>query len=169
MEAVKLNETNEADNQYLTFILDKEEFGVDILSVQELRGWENATPMPNSPDWIEGVINLRGVIVPIVCLRKRFGLESREACPTTVVVIVKVATKEQERVVGIVVDAVSEVYNVNAADLQPAPSMDGAISIDFVKGLATIDDKMVILLDINKLINEGVLAVDAEAGAAEAA
>ncbi|MBL1353629.1 MAG: chemotaxis protein CheW [Zetaproteobacteria bacterium] len=156
MEAINTTQTTE--NQYLTFILDEEEFGVDILSVQELRGWENATPMPNTPDWIQGVINLRGVIVPIVCLRKRFGLEDREPCPTTVMIIVKVASGDKERVLGIVVDAVSEVYNINESDLQPAPSMDGAISIDFVKGLATIDEKMVILLDINKLVNEGVLA-----------
>ena len=152
-----MNETQSTENQYLTFILDDEEFGVDILSVQELRGWETATPMPNTPAWIQGVINLRGVIVPIVCLRKRFGLEDRKPCPTTVVIIVKVASGEKERVLGIVVDAVSEVYNINAADLQAAPSMDGAISVDFVKGLATIDEKMVILLDIGRLVNEGVL------------
>jgi len=162
MESIDITKT---ENQYLTFILDDEEFGVDILSVQELRGWEHATPMPNTPDWIEGVINLRGVIVPIVSLRKRFGIEHREPCPTTVVIIVKVVSGAKERVLGMVVDAVSEVYNINESDLQPAPNMEGAISVDFVRGLATIEDKMVILLDINKLINEGVLQETGEAAA----
>jgi len=152
-----MNGAQSTENQYLTFILDEEEFGVDILSVQELRGWESATPMPNTPDWIEGVINLRGVIVPIVCLRKRFGLAHREPSPTTVVIIVKVAADEKERVLGIVVDAVSEVYNINVSDLQGAPNMNGAISVEFIKGLATIDEKMVILLDIGRLVNDGVL------------
>ena len=152
-----MNGAQSTENQYLTFILDEEEFGVDILSVQELRGWESATPMPNTPDWIEGVINLRGVIVPIVCLRKRFGLAHREPSPTTVVIIVKVTADDKERVLGIVVDAVSEVYNINVSDLQGAPNMNGAISVEFIKGLATIDEKMVILLDIGRLVNDGVL------------
>ncbi|MDQ7002541.1 MAG: chemotaxis protein CheW [Ghiorsea sp.] len=146
-----------ADNQYLTFMLSGEEYGVDILTVQELRGWENATPIPNTPSFVLGVINLRGVVVPIVDLRDRFGLECKEYGPTTVVIIVKVDGGEKERVMGIVVDAVSEVYDINPSEMQPPPDMEGAISIDFVTGLATMEDKMVILLDINKLINEGVL------------
>lgn len=160
-----------ADNQYLTFMLSGEEYGVDILTVQELRGWENATPIPNTPSFVLGVINLRGVVVPIVDLRDRFGLECKEYGPTTVVIIVKVDAGEKERVMGIVVDAVSEVYDINPSEMQPPPDMEGAISIDFVTGLATMDDKMVILLDINKLINEGVLKTTRQSNqtAAEAA
>jgi len=156
MEAVASLSTSE--NQYLTFMLSGEEYGVDILTVQELRGWETTTPIPNTPSFVLGVINLRGVVVPIVDLRNRFGLESIEYGPTTVVIIVKVEAAGKERVLGIVVDAVSEVYDISKGDMQPPPDMDGSISIEFVTGLATIDDKMVILLDINKLVNEGILS-----------
>ncbi|MBL4759252.1 MAG: purine-binding chemotaxis protein CheW [Mariprofundaceae bacterium] len=148
----------DAENQYLTFMLAGEEYGVDILTVQELRGWEDTTPIPNTPDFVLGVINLRGVVVPIVSLRERFELEAAAHGPTTVVIIVKVAGGDKDRVLGIVVDAVSEVYDISGDDLQPPPDMQGAISIDFITGLAMIDEKMVILLDINKLINEGVLS-----------
>ncbi|MDX8396464.1 MAG: chemotaxis protein CheW [Mariprofundaceae bacterium] len=158
MEAVAIAESDSTEEQYLTFMLAGEEYGVDILTVQELRGWEEATPIPNTPDYVKGVINLRGVVVPIIDLRERFNLENVEYNPTTVVIIVKVVADKGDRIMGIVVDAVSEVYNVREADMQPAPDMDGAISIDFVKGLATIDGKMVILLEINRLINEGVLS-----------
>jgi len=147
-----------AENQYLTFLLAGEEYGVDILKVQELRGWEPATPIPNTPSFVCGVINLRGVVVPIVDLRERFGLETVQYCPTTVVIIVKVSNGEKERILGIVVDAVSDVYDIDKSKLQPSPDMEGAISTDFVAGLATIDEKMIILLDINKLIHEGVLS-----------
>jgi len=147
-----------AEHQYLTFLLAGEEYGVDILTVQELRGWEEATPIPNTPSFVLGVINLRGVVVPIVDLRERFGLESMEFGPTTVVIIVKVPSAGKERILGIVVDAVSEVYDIDKVDMQPPPDMDGAISTNFVTGLATMEDKMVILLNISKLINEGILS-----------
>jgi len=147
-----------AENQYLTFMLSGEEYGVDILTVQELRGWEDTTPIPNTPPFVLGVINLRGVVVPIVDLRARFGLEAMEHGPTTVVIIVKVDAGGKERVLGIVVDAVSEVYDIDKDNMQPPPEMEGSISIDFVTGLATMEDKMVILLDINKLVNEGILS-----------
>jgi len=156
MEAVASLSTSE--NQYLTFMLSGEEYGVDILTVQELRGWEETTPIPNTPSFVLGVINLRGVVVPIVDLRDRFGLERIDYGPTTVVIIVKVEAAGKERVLGIVVDAVSEVYDIDKGDMQPPPDMEGSISIDFVTGLATMDDKMVILLDINKLVNEGILS-----------
>jgi len=161
MEAVASLSTSE--NQYLTFMLSGEEYGVDILTVQELRGWEETTPIPNTPSFVLGVINLRGVVVPIVDLRQRFGLERMEFGPTTVVIIVKVQTGGKERVLGIVVDAVSEVYDISKDDMQPPPDMEGSISIDFVTGLATMDDKMVILLDINKLVTEGILSKKAVA------
>jgi len=169
MEAVA--SLNAAENQYLTFMLAGEEYGVDILTVQELRSWEDTTPIPNTPSFVLGVINLRGVVVPIVDLRDRFGLTSMEHGPTTVVIIVKVEAAGKERVLGIVVDAVSEVYDIKQGDMQPPPDMDGSISIDFVTGLATMDEKMVILLDINKLVNEGILSnsPSKEVVAAEAA
>ncbi len=157
MDAVaKVDELSE--NQYLSFILAGEEYGIDILVVQELRGWEDTTQIPNTPAYVKGVINLRGVVVPIIDLRSRFNLEEVEHGPATVVVIVKVTVASKERILGVVVDGVAEVYHINESDMQPAPEMEGAISIDFVKGLATMNDKMIILLDINRLINEGVLS-----------
>ncbi|MFQ5518934.1 MAG: chemotaxis protein CheW [Mariprofundus sp.] len=163
MEAVASLDT--AAQQYLTFMLADEEYGVDILTVQELRGWEETTPIPNTPSFVLGVINLRGVVIPIVDLRDRFGLEKIDYSPTTVVIIVKVLANGKERVLGIVVDAVSEVYDIAKEDMQPPPEMDGAISIDFVTGLATMNEEMVILLDINKLITEGVLSNSSKASA----
>ncbi len=145
--------------QFLTFILAGEEYGVDILRVQEIKGWDGATPIPNTPEYIRGVINLRGTIVPIVDLRRRFELEPVAYGPTTVVIVLKVRTADRTRVVGIVVDAVSDVYNVADGDLKPPPEFGGAVAVDFVRGLATVDDKMVILLEIDELLNSGALAL----------
>ena len=158
---------NTSEHQYLTFMLAEEEYGVDILTVQELRGWQETTPIPNTPDYVLGVINLRGVVIPIVDLRNRFGLEHKAYGPTTVVIIVKVMANGKERVLGIVVDAVSEVYDIRNEDTQPPPDMDGAISVDYVTGLATMEKKMVILLDINRLIHEGILSKHKEKEASD--
>jgi len=143
--------------QYLTFKLAGEEYGVDILRVQEIKGWEKATRIPHVPDFVLGVINLRGAIVPIIELRKRFSLEPAEFGPTTVVIVVKVASERGVRTVGMVVDAVCEVYNVVAADLRAAPELGSSVDTAFVKGLATVDDKMLILLDIDRLITASML------------
>ncbi|HTT07900.1 MAG TPA: chemotaxis protein CheW [Gammaproteobacteria bacterium] len=146
----------EAASQYLTFMLAGEEYGVDIHKVQEIRCWEQPTMLPNAINFVLGVINLRGTVVPIIDLRRRFGLEHGEFGPTTVVVVAKVSCADKDRVVGVVVDAVSEVYNVNDEQVRPAPDLGGAISTDFVKGLVTLGEKMIILLDIDKLINAGL-------------
>jgi len=143
--------------QFLTFILNGEEYGVDILKVQGIQGWSKVTPIPNTPDFMLGVINLRGAVVPIVDLRKRFQLDIVDYGPTTVVIVVKVASDDGERVVGMVVDAVSEVYNVNAKDIKPSPSFSGSISTEYIRGLSMIENKMVILLEIDSLVNAGVL------------
>jgi purine-binding chemotaxis protein CheW len=142
--------------QYLTFQLAGEEYGVDILRVQEIKGWERATRIPHVPHYVLGVINLRGAIVPIIELRRRFGLEQAEFGPTTVVIVVKVTSERGVRTVGMVVDAVCEVYNVAAADLRPAPELGASVDAAFVKGLATIENKMLILLDIDRLINASI-------------
>ncbi len=142
--------------QYLTFQLAGEEYGVDILRVQEIKGWEKATRIPHSPHYVLGVINLRGSVVPIIELRRRFGLESSEFGPTTVVIVVKVSSARGERTVGLVVDAVCEVYNVPLADIKPPPEVGAGIDTDFVRGLSTMDDKMLILLDIDKLIADTI-------------
>jgi len=147
----------EDGDQYLTFMLAGEEYGVDILRVQEIKGWDNVTPIPNTPKYIKGVINLRGTIVPIVDLRERFSIEAIPYGPTTVVIVLRVNGEKGSRIMGIVVDAVSEVYNISEESLKPAPDFGQAISTDFVMGLGTVDDKMIIVLDIDHLLNSSVL------------
>ncbi|HEB91931.1 MAG TPA: chemotaxis protein CheW [Gammaproteobacteria bacterium] len=155
-----LASTGEVDgSQFLTFLLAGEEYGVDILRVQEIKGWNAVTPIPNTPEYIRGVINLRGTIVPIVDLRRRFGLEPMEYGPMTVVIVLKVMREDKSRVMGIVVDAVSDVYNVQDESLKPAPDFGSVVNVDFVQGLATVDETMVIILDIDHLLNSGELAV----------
>lgn len=159
-EQIAAGVDSEADgNQFLTFFLADEEYGVDILRVQEIKGWNAVTPIPNTPDYIRGVINLRGIIVPIVDLRRRFGLEAVEYGPMTVVIVLKVMREDKSRVMGIVVDAVSDVYNVQDESLKPAPDFGSVVNVDFVQGLATVDDAMVIILDIDHLLNSGELAM----------
>ena len=144
-------------DQYLTFMLGDEEYGVDILRVQEIRGWDSATAIPNAPDYVLGVVNLRGVVVPIFDLRKRFNQENVEFTPETVTVVVKVQHEKGERTIGMVVDAVSDVYNITAENINSAPEVGGSVNMEFIKGLATINDAMIILLDVDELINVGVL------------
>lgn len=143
--------------QYLTFALDKEEYGVNILRVQGIQGWDRVTAIPNTPDYVLGVINLRGAIVPIVDLRRRFGLPATGFGPTTVVIVVKVMRQRHERTVGLVVDSVSEVCNVQPGDRKPAPDFGTGVETGFVQGLVTVDERLVILLDIDRLVCEGLL------------
>lgn len=139
--------------QYLTFIMAGEEYGVDILCVQEIRGWESATPIPNAPPTVKGVINLRGTIVPIVDLRRCFGLDAIEYTPITVVIVVKVNGPKGARTMGIVVDAVSDVYNIDDTEVKAAPDLGDTVETEFVKGLVSINGKMVILLELEKLLD----------------
>lgn len=155
----EINLDDGSEGQFLTFIMAKEEYGVDILRVQEIRGWDNVTPIPNTPSYIKGVINLRGTIVPIIDLRERFGLDSMEYDATTVVIVLKVVNGDRERIMGIVVDAVSDVYNVGEDEMNPPPDFGSVVSIDFVKGLVTVEEKMLIILEIDEMLNSGDLAI----------
>jgi purine-binding chemotaxis protein CheW len=154
-ELTELSHSNA--EQYLTFMLDREEYGVEILRVQGIQGWDSVTPIPNTPDYVLGVINLRGLVVPIIDLRKRFQLEDIPFGPTTVVIVVKVIGDGSERIVGMVADAVSEVYNINQQEVKPAPDFGSAVDTEFVRGLASLDEKMVILLDVDHLVNAGIM------------
>ncbi|MDX1351611.1 MAG: chemotaxis protein CheW [Thiomicrorhabdus sp.] len=147
-----------ADDQVLSFVLGNEEYGVDILRVQEIKGWEKTTAIPNTPDFVMGVINLRGSVVPIVDLRVRFGLQEITYNDSTVVIIVRsVDSSGAQKIIGLVVDGVSDVYALNRSELQVAPEMAGTINTDYVNGLATVSDKMVIVLHVDQLINDGIL------------
>lgn len=152
MSLDELESQDASEQQYLTFIMAEEEYGVDILAVQEIRGWEPTTAIPNAPDYIRGVINLRGTIVPIMDLRMRFGLPAVEYSPVTVVVILKVITESSEKVMGVVVDAVSDVYSIKPAEVRQPPDMNQDQNTDFLRGLVNVKKKMVILLDVATLI-----------------
>ena len=154
MAETNIPDTGMADEQqYLTFIMSGEEYGVDILAVQEIRGWEEPTSIPNAPRYIRGVINLRGTIVPIMDLRMRFGLEHIEYTATTVVIILKFDGEHGERVMGIVVDAVSDVYTIADGSTRKPPELTEDDNSDFIKGLVNVNEKMVILLDVEELLN----------------
>lgn len=152
MEAQVINKVL-VEQEYLTFILDDEEFGIDILCVQEIKGWTPVTEIPNTPDYLKGVINLRGVIVPIVDLRERFNLSAIDYGPTTVVIVLRAESEGKEVVVGIVVDAVSEVYKLDDENIRDAPNLGSSVDSRFLKGMATIDEKIIILLDSEKLLD----------------
>jgi len=141
-----------ANQQYLTFKLAGEEYGVGILAVQEIRGWSAVTAIPHSPPWVLGIIDLRGVVVPVIDLRWRFALAKAQFGPSTVVIVIRVATGAAERTVGLVVDAVSEVYDINESALRQLPDLGSSAAAEVVNGLAHTDGKTVILLDATRLV-----------------
>lgn len=152
-------------SQFLTFLCAGEEYGVAILCVQEIKGWEGVTRVPHTPDYLLGVMNLRGVIVPVIDLRTRFGLEPRSPDGSTVVIVVRVHTERGEKTAGVVVDAVSEVYSVAAQNIKPTPSLGTSIDHACVHSLASVGDKMVMLLDIDRLVTSCIGHADAAGGA----
>jgi purine-binding chemotaxis protein CheW len=135
--------------EFLSFTLGQEEYGLDIQKVQELRGYESVTRIANAPEFVKGVINLRGVIVPIVDLRIKFSLGTPSYDSFTVVIILNLGG----RVVGIVVDSVSDVTTLSPDQIKPAPSMGSMIDMDYLIGLGTLDERMLILVDIGKLMS----------------
>lgn len=134
--------------EYLTFTLGAEEYGVDILKVQEIRGYDSVTRIPDAPDFIKGVINLRGTIVPVVDMRLKFKLARADYNEFTVMIILNIA----RRVVGMVVDGVSDVMQLTAEQIRPAPEFGSAINTRYITGLGTLDQRMLILVDIERLM-----------------
>lgn len=183
---------SESKKDFLTFRLASEDYAVDILRVQEIRGWERPSPLPNVPSFVKGVVDLRGSVVPIIDVREKFHLPADYGV-TTVVIVVHVFTSQGERIIGLVVDAVSDVQSFDMATLQPAPDVATSIENQFILGLATLPSssaeqssssstdaaphsargRMVILIDIDKLANEGlierVVQSQEDAGSFEAA
>ena len=135
-------------SEYLTFTLGSEEYAIDILKVQEIRGYEPPTLIANAPPFIKGVINLRGTIVPIVDLRIKFNLGKVEYTPFTVVIILNVAG----RVIGVVVDSVSDVISLTPSQIRPAPDFSATFDTKYILGLATVDSRMMIVTDIERLM-----------------
>jgi len=149
--------------EFLTFRLGAEEYAIDILKVQEIRGWEIPTTIANTPDFIKGVINLRGTIVPIVDLRLKFKLSEARYDEFTVVIILSFA----RRVVGVVVDAVSDVTTLMPQQMRPAPEFGGTFDTRFITGLGTLGERMLILVDIEKLLHSKDMQLVAEAAEKE--
>ena len=143
----------ESTREVLVFVLGAEEYGVDILKVQEIRSYEKVTPIPSAPAYLKGVVNLRGIIVPVIDLRIKFGMADPRYDSFTVVVILRLA----ERVIGIVVDGVSDVVQLGENDVKAAPHLGSIVDGTFLAGLATKDDRMILLLDIEKFLSSGEL------------
>lgn len=177
MNESTIDKTSHASDihQFLTFALGQEEYGVEILNIQEIKGFSTITPLPNAPVFIKGVLNLRGTIVPIIDLRKKFGMPEVELTKFTVIVVVQVqgrpiggAQAGQKRTMGFIVDAVSDVLNVSGDDIQATPELHGQVDTSFINGLAKAGEKLVILLDIEKVLTVADAAATAQA-AVEAA
>lgn len=149
----------EAAREVLVFILGGDEYGVDILKVQEIRGYDKVTPIPAAPDYVKGVINLRGAIVPVIDLRVKFRLGQVKYDQFTVVVILRLAA----RVIGVVVDGVSDVMALAPSEVRPAPQLGTVVDASFIAGVATQGERMALLLDIEKLLSTGELNVLARA------
>jgi len=153
-----------ASAQYLTFLCDGEEYGVDIRRVQEVKGWDGVTRVPHTPPCVLGVMNLRGVIVPVINLRARFGLEVRAFDARTVVIVVRIQGPRGEKTSGVVVDGVSEVYALAAEAVRPVPDLGGRADAACISGVTMIGEKMVMILAIDDLINSSIDSQSNQAG-----
>jgi len=140
--------------QYLTFKLHQEEYGVEILKVQEIKGFTQVTPVPNTPAYVRGVINLRGTVVPVLDLRARFRMESADYNQFTVIIVVNL----HDRIVGLVVDAVSDVLNFRHEDVEPTPDFGVGVDTSFITGLAKVEDRLVLLLNLECLVTDAEVA-----------
>ena len=156
-----IREDMAANNEFLSFTLGKEEYGIDILKVQEIRGYDAVTVLANTPEFIKGVINLRGIIVPIVDMRIKFNLGNVTYDELTVVIILNVA----KRVVGMVVDGVSDVISLTAEQIKPAPEFGASLDTQYIMGLGTLDERMIILADIERLMTSNDMALVESAAA----
>ncbi len=142
--------SDEDDKQYLTFMIGDEYYGVNILKVQEIKGYTDVTRIPNTPDYIKGVLNLRGTIVPIVNLRMKFGMEQIDNTAVTVIIVVMV----KGRVTGMIVDTVSDVLTLPAKEVKPPPSFGTNVDTSFIDGIGTSEERLVTLLDIDRVLTD---------------
>jgi purine-binding chemotaxis protein CheW len=135
--------------QFISFAIGDDQYGVDIMAVREIKGWSEITHLPNQPDYVRGVLNLRGVIVPIIDLRCRFGQGLTEAGPTHIVIIVQIGT----RLVGLLADRVLDIVSLDQAQVQPVPKIAQGSRVTFLSGLATIDNSMIALIELKNLLS----------------
>jgi purine-binding chemotaxis protein CheW len=142
----------------ISFSIGEEQYGVDIMAVREIKGWSEITHLPKQPDYVRGVLNLRGVMVPIVDLRCRFGQGKTEATPLHIVIIVQV----ESRLIGLLADRVLDILSFEASQIQPVPQIARASQVDFLSGLVTIDGTMIALIDLNNLLSVQLKSEDAK-------
>ena len=144
-------------NQYLTFALNGEEYGIEILRVQEIKCFSRITPIPNTPAYVKGVLNLRGTVVPVVDLRTKFGMQETAYNQFTVIIVVNIG----KRVIGLVVDAVSDVLDIGQDAVQAPPDLGASLDTSFMNGMARSGDRLITLLNIERLMGHEVLAASA--------
>ena len=158
-----ITETDD-QQQYLTFMLGSEVFAIGILSIKEIIEYGQLTVVPLMPEFIRGVINLRGAVVPVVDLAARFGRKSSEVTMRTCIIIIEVMADEETSVIGVVVDAVNEVLEIPASEIEPAPAFGAKIRTDFIQGMGKVNGKFVILLDVSNVLSVDDLAMLQHAG-----
>jgi purine-binding chemotaxis protein CheW len=147
--------------EFISFSIGEEQYGVDIMAVREIKGWTEITHLPKQPEYVRGVLNLRGVMVPIIDLRCRFGQGKTEATPLHIVIVVQV----EQRLIGLLADRVLDILSFEANQVQPVPQVGRSSRIDFLSGLVTVDGTMIALVDLPNLLSEHTIETDADAAA----
>lgn len=154
MKSVKKENIVIDERQFVTFLIGRETYGVEVMKVQEIIGMIEITTVPNTQSFLQGVINLRGVVVPVVDMRKKFRMEDRGYDKTTVIIIVEV----RGRLIGMIVDSVSDVTNIQVAGIQSTPHFRSDVEADFVRGIAQVNESLIIILDVDKILSEDEMA-----------
>ncbi len=149
---------SDTGGKYLTFLLDNEEYGVEILKIREIIGIMDITRVPQTPDFVEGVVNLRGKVIPVIDLRSKFGLQRTEYNDQTCIIVVDVGM-----LMGVIVDTVQEVHNISADDIEPPPALGASVDTSFILGMGKVKDDVKILLDIDRVLTSGELVQMVEA------
>jgi len=149
---------NAQEGKYLTFSLGAEEFGLEILKVREIIGYIDVTAIPRTADYVKGVINLRGQVIPVVNLRLKFGMKESDVTDQTCIIVVETIRDNKEINVGIIVDRVQEVLDINEQDIDPSPQFSSSVDTDFILGIAKIGESIKILLSIDKVLQKGALS-----------
>ncbi len=152
------NHSEDIRQEYLTFSLGAEQYGVDILKVKEIRGWEPLRELHDAPAYIKGVLDFRGHIVPVLDLRIRFGIQQYEYKPTTVIIIL--STEDDKNMMGVVVDAVSDVLSVKQSEIKPSPDLGDKINTDYMLGMVTQQQGMIMLVNSDRLVDKDELEVE---------
>jgi purine-binding chemotaxis protein CheW len=147
------------EGKYLTFTMAEEDYGIGILKIKEIIGMMPITPIPQTPDFVKGVINLRGKVIPVVDLRLRFGMEAKDYAERTCIIVVEIAGQSGTVIIGIVVDAVSEVLNIKKDDIEDTPTFGTSLNTDYIFGMAKMEGGIKILLDIDRVLSSDEMAM----------